>query len=104
MKPITNCPNCGGVLDNLGHCDYCGANVKIGTNAVDIGQSGECDITLNFRRGNSVYIYPLRGAITKLTVPREPTASFYAENVLFQSVYSQRVSFTFEGDLKGAEE
>lgn len=93
MKPMTNCPNCGGVLDDLGHCHYCGTNIKIGTNAVDIDQFGECDITLNFRKGNNVYIYPLRGTITEMQITNEPTTCFYANNVVVQTVYSQRVIY-----------
>lgn len=104
-KPLTNCPNCGGVLDSLGHCHYCGTNAKIGTNVVDIGQFGECDITLNFRKGDNVYIYPLRGTITEMQFQftTEPTTCFYSDNVIVQKINRQMVSFTFDGELKDRE-
>lgn len=61
----TNCPNCGGILDN-GKCPYCGTSVML-ANSVKVMDYGRCDINLHIKKDNTVYILPLTGQIESIT-------------------------------------
>ena len=62
---ITNCPNCAGVLKN-GKCEYCDTQI-IYPNSIDIFEFGKCEITLQIKREDNIYILPLRGRIEHIT-------------------------------------
>lgn len=60
----TNCPNCGAVLEN-GKCNYCGTKVVL-ANTVDVPENEMCDMILQFKKGNTTNILPLRGRIESI--------------------------------------
>lgn len=97
---ITNCPNCGAVLNN-GKCAYCGTNVKLG-NTIDVLENGTCELTLQIRKGNNIYVFPLVGHICSVTRQFDTAEiSTCDERYDCSIACAQRVSFDFEGYLKG---
>lgn len=88
---ITNCPNCGAVLDAAGHCAYCKTNVVptlsiFNGDAFGYGSIIELNINVTDPWGNSFTI-PLRGSIGSVEV----SSNEYEEN---------EVEFTFTGRVK----
>lgn len=77
MNNITNCPNCGGILERGGHCPYCGADINIVHDIIvsDRTMLGE-DVELNLvmRHGKTVNILPLKGRISNITIRTEDFA------------------------------
>lgn len=69
---MSNCPNCGGVLDRAGHCGYCGTNVVpnlniFSGNAFSYGSITELNINVTDPWGTTFTI-PLRGSIDGVEV------------------------------------
>lgn len=95
----TNCPNCGGVLEN-GKCPYCGTSVMM-TNSVEVMDYGRCDINLLIKKGNDVFILPLTGQIESVTRTINATCldgnSFERRLIKAEA---DNVEFTFSGYVK----
>ena len=71
MKQITNCPNCGGILERGGHCPYCGTDINIvhDINISDRTMMGEdVEINLVMRNGKNVSVLPLKGRVSNITI------------------------------------
>lgn len=88
---VTNCPNCGGVLDAAGHCEYCKTNVVptlsiFNGNTFGYGSITELNINVMDPWGNNLTI-PLRGSIDCVEV----SLCSYEEN---------EVTFTFTGRIR----
>ena len=89
---ITNCPNCGGVLDRTGNCGYCGTKVVpslniFNGNAFEYGSITELNINITDPYGKTFTI-PLRGSIGCVEVSMN---SPYEE---------EEVEFTFTGRIR----
>lgn len=67
----TNCPNCGGTLLDSGKCPYCGTIVRYANElSLDISEYGYIEpitLKLMIKKGDTVYIVPLKGAINSIT-------------------------------------
>lgn len=88
---ITNCPNCGAVLDAAGHCAYCKTNVVptlsiFNGNTFGYDRIIELNINVTNPWGNNFTI-PLRGSIDGVEVSLSP----FEEN---------EVEFTFRGRIR----
>lgn len=99
----TNCPNCGGILEN-GKCPYCGTSVML-ANSVNVMDYGACDITLLFKQNDTVIILPLTGRIETITRQiNGPEAYSYrnSSGLLERNIIScpDSVEFTFSGYVK----
>lgn len=88
---MTNCPNCGAVLDKAGHCAYCKTNVVqtlsiFNGDTFGYGSITELNINVMDPWGNNLTI-PLRGSIYGVEV----SLGVYEEN---------EVEFTFRGRIR----
>ena len=67
---ITNCPNCGGVL-NDGKCPYCDTQVRF-ANELDIQANdlygSRVEISLNVKNGNETIVYPFVGYLHEASI------------------------------------
>lgn len=89
---ITNCPNCGAVLDAAGRCAYCKTNVVptlsiFNGDTFSYGSITELNINVTDPWGNTFTI-PLRGSIGCVEVSMN---SPYEE---------EEVEFTFTGRIR----
>lgn len=88
---ITNCPNCGAVLDAAGHCAYCKTRVVptldiFNGNAFGYGSITELNINVMHPAGK-FFTIPLEGHIDSVEV----SSSSFEEN---------EVTFTFTGRIR----
>lgn len=85
---MSNCPNCGGVLNKESHCDYCGTNVIPYLNIFNAfgNPTIELNVSITNPRGEKFTI-PLIGKIGTL----EMSLNSFEEN---------DVEFTFEGRIR----
>ena len=94
----TNCPNCGGVLNN-GNCPYCGTKVRY-ANELDI-ECGNChqpvEVQLNIKRGDTVTILPLRGYISEVSISHDHYTHYADRRALFHTLGQSNVEFIFNG-------
>lgn len=78
---LTNCPNCGGVLESNGYCPYCCTKVRY-ANEVDIEGSGgfnfhdQIELMFRVKRGDEIVIFPVVGYFDEITM-RPEIDSFY---------------------------
>lgn len=94
----TNCPNCGGVLDN-GNCPYCGTKVRY-ANELDIecGDSHRpVEVQLNIKRGDTVTILPLRGYISEVSITHDHHTYYSDSERYFAHYVPSNVEFVFNG-------
>lgn len=94
----TNCPNCGGVLDN-GKCPYCGTRIML-PNTVDVIRDGWFDITLNFKNGNDVCVMPLTGYISSVEVIPQFDCFRDTKGMLHREKRNSNVRFEFCGEMR----
>jgi len=93
----TNCPNCGGVLDD-GKCPYCGTKVRFANeiDLLDFG-SGETEICINLKKGNDTFVLPIRGRLTSVEIKPE-YHTLYSDGIPFLDLQPIRyVSVVFDG-------
>lgn len=88
---MTNCPNCGAVLDKAGNCGYCKTRVVptldiFNSNAFGYGSITELNINVMHPEGK-FFTIPLEGHIESVEV----TLNTYEEN---------EVEFTFRGRIR----
>lgn len=89
---ITNCPNCGAVIDRAGNCGYCGSRLVqtldiFHGNAFEYGSITELNINVMDPYGKN-FIIPLRGSIEGVEIT---CGGPYEEN---------EVEFTFRGRIR----
>lgn len=102
---VTNCPNCGGVL-NEGKCPYCDTQVRF-ANELDIKTEniyGEVvTISLNVKRGNKTIIYPFVGHLHEISIDSSDCFRRYDSGASFITVRHSYPSarLVFEGTLTG---
>lgn len=95
---ITNCSNCGGILDKYGHCNYCGTTYKR-PNQVDIPEDTVTDIELRFQRGKEVFILPLTGRISSLEIIPEYESYTMMNGMVCKAKLGTTVNFEFNGSV-----
>lgn len=70
---LTNCPNCGGVLESNGYCPYCCTKVRY-ANEVDIeGRGGfnfhdQVELMFRVKKGDETVIFPVVGYFDTITM------------------------------------
>lgn len=94
----TNCPNCSGRLVN-GSCMFCGTRMFV-TDTLNIGEFGQCDINLQVKRGNDIYIIPLTGIVREIAFTSEPVTAAFGDSKYILERTAENVEFTFEGSVR----
>lgn len=102
---VTNCPNCGGVL-NEGKCPYCDTQVRFANEldikANDISRS-RVQISLNVKRGNETIIFPFVGYLHEINIDHSDCFRHYDSGASIKTVRCSYPSarLVFEGTLTG---
>ena len=99
----TNCPNCGGVLEN-GKCSYCNTKVQA-ANELYILYDGmsmsDIELTLNIKQDGIIFKLPLVGRIDNVNMYNESySATNNAGNIVKTIVTNTHVDFTFSGRIE----
>lgn len=94
---ITNCRNCGGILDRYGHCPYCGTNYKK-LNQIDIEDFELIDIEIRIKRNDNTFILPVRGHISEIEISQDTAdISLFAKNTILKTYGYSSLRFEFDG-------
>lgn len=96
---MNNCPNCGAPLVQ-NRCEYCGAIIRR-PNTVDVFENGECEITLQMKHGNEIYILPLVGHIGSITRSFNTIdITSYNDECIKRICGPDSIEFNFEGYIR----
>ena len=108
---ITNCSNCGGVLDRTGLCPYCGTTYKkinnieqfIQTSNGKVTYSSEIDINISFvDQNNNVFILPVSGKFSDISINQDSVICYSGPGDKLLSFHgsSLKIYMNFEGYLR----
>lgn len=91
MEKLENCPNCGGFLDDLGRCEFCGSKVYDlcdidVTNRVNRGVS-----YIRIKTDNQIILAPVRTNAVNITCGRDSLPTLNIEFVIFGDITTQEV-------------
>lgn len=98
---MTNCPNCGGVLDITGHCEYCNTNVTPSLNVLVGYGCKVVEMNINILDSDGKqHLLPLEGYVNDMSFTSEPTSTTdYAGNTVM-IMNNTEVEFTFRGRIR----
>lgn len=71
MEKLENCPNCGGILDDLGRCEYCGSKVYDLCD-IDVTNRGNRGRTyIRIKTDNRIILAPVITNVVNITCSRD---------------------------------
>ena len=80
---MSNCPNCGGVLDESGYCPYCETKVRF-ANEIDITSglfgSENVELMIHINQGDETILLPVIGKIRSINIITNPEYGYCADN------------------------
>ena len=90
MKDITNCPNCGAPLDELGYCKYCGTKVfrdNHGRLHYTVANCNVHPVAAEIVVSNEMLCHQINGDIEKMVY--QTLAGMLAEELMKEAVIKQ---------------
>ena len=100
MKKLENCPNCGGFLDDLGRCKFCGSKVYDLCDIdarTKIGKSGSASYIkrgktyIRILTDNQVILAQVMTNAVNITCGRDSLPTMDIEFVIFGDITTQEV-------------
>lgn len=70
MDKLQNCPNCGGFLDDLGRCEFCGSKVYDLCD-IDVTSRGRGRTYIRIKTDNRVILAPVMTNVVNITCSRD---------------------------------
>ena len=91
IEKLTNCPNCGGYLNDSGRCEFCGSKV-FDFLSIDFGcrNMPSAKTYIRIKSKGKVYIAPVRVDTVNITIPSD---TLYCSDLLGDSGYLTRQSY-----------
>ena len=94
MEKLENCPNCGGILDDLGRCEFCGSKVYDLCD-IDVTNHGNRGRTyIRIKTDNRIILAPVITNVVNITCSRDcfPTMDIefmVCGNMIMQEVQNE---------------
>ena len=100
IDKLTNCPNCGGYLNDSGRCEFCGSKV-FDFLSIDFGSKNmpSAKTYIRIKSNGKVYIAPVMVSTVRMEIPSD---TLYCSDLSGESGYIQRRSYpNFNVDFIG---
>lgn len=69
IEKLTNCPNCGGYLNDSGRCEFCGSKVY---DFVNVDFDDNTRTYIRVKRGNRIAVMPVVFTTYRYEIRKEP--------------------------------
>lgn len=104
IEKLKNCPNCAGILDEVGRCNYCGSKVYDFLTLDFNGRGSATKSYIRVRSGNSIKLIPIAYAIGA-SFKIEPQFDCFIDTCNYEHRVSRpprmeaEISFVCDGDI-----
>lgn len=100
IEKLTNCPNCGGYLNDSGRCEFCGSKV-FDFLSIDFGSGNmpSAKTYIRIKSNGKVYLAPVMVGTINVEIPHDV---LYCDSLSGDTGYIQRRSYpNFNVDFIG---
>ena len=90
IERLDNCPNCGGILDEFGSCQFCGSKVYDMCN-IDVSNNTRGINYLRIKTDNQIILAPVITNTVNITVKPDEWPTMDVEFVVTGNVIMKRI-------------